>query len=107
MTASAFALEKAKVNLETSKIAWIELQRFFAGGLAIAVSAALDLVEVACQFAADNKIQVQEWLATKKIGHVTDQQASNWLKNNNSVWAVVVKPWVLVQVIDSSDQPLK
>ena len=42
MTDSVSTLEKAKLNLETSKIPWLELQRFFAGGLAIAVTNELD-----------------------------------------------------------------
>ena len=43
-------LTKDKVNLETSKIAWQELQRFFASGAAVFVASELDLVEVAHQF---------------------------------------------------------
>ncbi len=97
MTDSPSTLEKAKVNLETSKIPWTELQRFFAGGLTIAVSSDLDLVEVAYQFSIDNETQVEQWLNAKQIGHVSDQQASDWFNNNSSVWAVVVKPWILVQ----------
>lgn len=90
-------LEKAKVNLETSSIPWAELQRFFAAGLAISVADDLDLVEVAYQFSRDNKIQVEQWLAAGRIGHVSDQQAGHWIVENASVWAVVVRPWVLVQ----------
>ena len=59
MTDSLEALEKAKVNLETSLIPWSELQRYFAAGLVIAVSNKLDLVEVAYQFSLDNKTLVE------------------------------------------------
>lgn len=90
-------LEKAKVNLETSSIPWAELQRFFAAGLAISVAADLDLVEVAYQFSRDNKTQVAQWLDAGQIGHVSDRQAGEWISANSSVWAVVVRPWVLVQ----------
>lgn len=99
MTAHLDDLEKAKVNLETSRIPWHELQRFFAAGLAIHVDASLDLVDVAYQFSVDNKTLVGEWLQTDKIGHVSDQQAGDWFLRNAEVWAVVVKPWVLVQAI--------
>ena len=37
-------LLRAKLEGETSKIAWRELQRFFANGTAIYVAPALDLV---------------------------------------------------------------
>lgn len=97
MNDSLLDLEKAKVNLETSSIPWAELQRFFAAGLAISVAAELDLVEVAYQFARDNKTQVEQWLEAGQIGHVSDRQADEWISANSSVWAVVVRPWVLVQ----------
>ncbi len=90
-------LSKDKVNLETSKIAWQELQRFFASGAAVFVAAELDLVEVAYQFSIDNKDQVAEWLQNQQVGLVTDAQALAWLEAEADVWAVVVKPWILVQ----------
>lgn len=97
MTDALYNLEKAKVNLETSSIAWSELQRFFAAGLAIAVADELDLVEVACQFSLDNKTQVEQWLQAGLVGQVSDEQALQWIADDRQVWAVVVKPWVLVQ----------
>lgn len=97
MTDSLEAIEKAKVNLETSLIPWSELQRYFAAGLVIAVSKELDLVEVAYQFSLDNKTAVENWLQSGLLGHVSDQQAGSWFDNNAELWAVVVKPWILVQ----------
>ena len=90
---------RAKVNLETSRIAWKELQRFFASGGAIAVSSDLDLVEVAFQISEDNKKQVAQWLAESKIGPVNDAQALAWYEADADVWAVVVSPYVLVQEV--------
>ena len=90
-------ITKEKVNLETSKIAWKELQRFFASGTAVFVAAPLDLVDVAYQFSIDNKDQVAQWLQANEIALVSDQQALEWLKTDADVWAVVVKPWILVQ----------
>lgn len=104
MTDDIDALEKAKVNLETSQIPWQELQRFFAAGLAIAVNKELDLIEVAYQFSVDNILLVEDWLKNRQIGPVSDQQAIDWLANNVEVWAVVVKPWILVQ--DAAISPL-
>lgn len=90
---------RAKVNMETSRIIWKELQRFFASGAAVKVNAKLDLVEVAMQMHGDNKTQFEEWLSGGMIGKVTDEQASAWLASGAEVWAVVVSPWVLVQEI--------
>lgn len=91
---------RTKVNMETSRIAWKELQRFFASGAAIFVSAELDLVEVALQFSLDNKVQVDRWLLKKKVGKVSDDQARAWFEADAEMWAVVVSPWVLVQIAD-------
>lgn len=90
-------MNKKEINLETSQIPWHELQRFFASGLAISVDSSIDLVEVAYQFSLDNKAQVEQWLTENKVGPVSDKQALQWFENNVSVWAVVIKPWVLVQ----------
>lgn len=90
-------IAREKVNLETSKIAWKELQRFFAGGTAVSVASNLDLVDVAYQFSIDNKDQVALWMQNSQVALVSDQQAIDWFESNADVWAVVVKPWILVQ----------
>ena len=83
--------------METSKIAWKDLQRFFASGSAVFVAPSLDLVDVAYQLSIDNKIQVAQWLQNNEVALVSDQQAINWVETDAEVWAVVVKPWILVQ----------
>lgn len=90
---------RAKVNLETAQIAWKELQRYFAGGAALAVAADLDLVEVAYQMSQDNAAQIRQWMAAGKFGKVSDEQAKGWLAADEILWAVVVSPWVLVQPV--------
>ncbi|MGZ5007147.1 MAG: DUF2288 domain-containing protein [Methylobacter sp.] len=90
-------LAREKVNLETSRIAWKELQRFFANGSAVYVAPELDLVDVAYQFSIDNKDHVASWLQNKQVALVSDQQAIDWFETDAEVWAVVVKPWILVQ----------
>ncbi len=90
-------ITKEKVNLETSLIAWKELQRFFAGGVAVFVASDLDLVDAAYQFSTDNKDQVALWMQSHQVALVSDQQAIDWLEADAEVWAVVVKPWILVQ----------
>lgn len=94
------ALEKEKIKLETAKIYWSELQRFFAKGEAIWISTQLDLIEVAYHFSIDDKNRVQEWLNEKTIAQVPDELALEWFNSNTQLWAVVVKPFVLVQEID-------
>ncbi len=88
---------RAKVNLETARIAWKELQRFFASGAALAVSPTLDLVEVAFQMSEDNRELVAGWIGAGHLGPVSDAQALAWVEADAEVWAVVVRPYVLVQ----------
>ncbi len=90
---------RAKMNLETARIAWRELQRFFASGAAIYVSPELDLVEVAFQLSEDNKAQVLAWMEAKQLAPVSDDQALEWYDANADMWAVVVSPYVLVQPV--------
>ena len=90
---------RAKVNLETSKMAWKDLQRFFASGVALAVSVDLDLVEVSYQMSLDNATQIQQWIAAGQFGKVSDEQAGAWFETDEILWAVVVSPWVLVQPV--------
>lgn len=88
-----------QLNLETAQIRWHELQRFFASGSAIAVDPSLDLTQVAAQIAADNAAQIKEWMDAGLVDAVTDAQALSWYDTDALVWAVVIKPWVLVQPI--------
>lgn len=90
---------RARLNTETAQIAWKELLRFFAAGTVIAVSEELDLVEVAIQISNDNKAMIEQWMLEKRVDKVSDEQAKDWLKTDASLWAVVVRPWILVQQV--------
>lgn len=88
-----------QINLETAQIHWHELQRFFASGNAIAVDSTLDLTHVAAQIVADDAAQIKIWMDAGLVDAVKDTQAQLWYEQNALVWAVVIKPWVLVQAI--------
>lgn len=94
----------ATLNQETGKIRWHELQRFFASGNAIAVDNSLDLTYVAAQIVADNAAQIKLWMEAQLVDVVKDGQAQAWYQQDAVVWAVVIKPWVLVQY--STEQTL-
>jgi hypothetical protein len=79
-------LERAKIVAETAKIPWLELQRFFASGKVIWVASDLDLVEVGCALQQD-----------LQLAAVSDDQARRWVADDSLLWAVAIKPWVLVQ----------
>lgn len=82
---------------QTARISWQELERFFANGSAIAVDDGLDLIDVAMAMRKDNSDAIKGWMKDGKLGQVSDQQAMAWHENNASPWAVVVKPWILIQ----------
>jgi hypothetical protein len=90
-------IDRINLNLETSRIKWEELQRFFASGAAIFVNETLDLIDVGIQISKDNKEKVLEWMESGMIARVSDAQALAWYEANAEVWAVVVRPYVLVQ----------
>ena len=89
---------RAKLNLETSQIAWKELQRYYAAGMVIVVSDDLDLVDVAASVANDDAAAVSRWMSEARVARVSDVQATAWLEADAALWAVVVKPWILVQM---------
>ena len=87
----------AKLNLETSRIRWSDLQTYFARGHVVRVSPALDLLAVAAELTADNKARFEQWMSADQVGEVTPDQARHWYEQDTELWAVVVAPWVLVQ----------
>ena len=88
---------RQKLNLETARISWAELEKHFARGVLITVSDKLDLVDVAVEFVNDNKEAIETWLADNQIIRVTDEQARQWGGTDPEIWAVVVAPWILIQ----------
>lgn len=88
---------RARLNLETSRIRWKELQTYFARGHVVRVSPDLDLLAVAVELTADNKLRFEQWMAAGQVGEVTPARARQWFEKNAELWAVVVAPWVLVQ----------
>ncbi|SNB58882.1 hypothetical protein SAMN04487880_3219 [Marinobacter sp. es.042] len=88
---------KAKLNLETSRIRWHELQTYFARGQVVRVSPDLDLLDVAAELAADNKQRFAQWMEEGRVGEVAPDTAQDWYDRNAELWAVVIAPWVLVQ----------
>lgn len=94
----------AKLNLETSRIKWRDLQTYFARGHVVRVSPELDLLNVAVELTADNKARFEQWMSAGQVGEVTPDQARNWYEQDVELWALVVAPWVMVQ--DRNDHVL-
>jgi hypothetical protein len=89
----------ARLNSETAKIDWHELQKHYATGNVLAVDEGGDLIQVAIALHQDNSAQIQQWLDEKVVLEVSDQQALAWYETNATVWALVIPPFVLVQAV--------
>ena len=56
-----------RLNGETAKIEWHQLQKHYASGSVIAVSAGFDLIKVAIALHRDDTAQIKQWLAKKLV----------------------------------------
>ena len=89
----------ARLNSETAKIAWHDLQTHYAAGNVLGVAAKADLIKVAIEFNRDNATQIQQWLADSSLFEISDQQATDWYESNQQLWALVIPPFVVVQQV--------
>ncbi|MDP2432464.1 MAG: DUF2288 domain-containing protein [Pseudomonadota bacterium] len=103
MVVDSDALLRAKLNAETGRLAWKELERHFARGSVISVAPGMDLVEVALSIARDDKAAIAAWLADQRVKRADSEDALAWHERDAQFWAVVTAPWVLVQEIAESD----
>jgi hypothetical protein len=87
----------AKLNAETGRLAWKELERHFARGAVILVAAELDLVEVAFCISKDDRAAVESWMNAGQVRRATTEDALSWHERQSRFWAVVAAPWVLIQ----------
>ncbi|UQS15476.1 DUF2288 domain-containing protein [Pseudomonas sp. HS6] len=87
----------AKLLGETASINWKELERFYAQGALLWVDADLDLIAVAEAVASDQGEKVAAWLAEDKVAKLSETRALDIFERDPQMWAVVVRPWILVQ----------
>jgi hypothetical protein len=88
---------RIKINRETARLPWSELERHFAQGTVVYVSEELDLVDVAVRISHDDRDNIGRWMAEGKLGKVSDLQAQTWTEGEATLWTAVVSPFVLVQ----------
>lgn len=89
---------RERLNLETARIHWRELERHFAGGRVVQVAADMDLIDVAACLAQNQVQLLKTWMAARQVQLLPDEIARMWAERlPDNLWAVVVAPWVLVQ----------
>lgn len=92
-------LLRAKLNAETGRLAWKELERHFARGAVILVAPEMDLVDVAFHVSRDDKAAVEAWMSRGLVRRAAAEDAMGWHERQTLFWAVVAAPWVLIQEI--------
>ena len=92
---------RLRLNHETSQITWTCLERFFAQGRTRLVDPKLDLVEVGVQIIRDNNKLIEQWVKSGALRTISNHTAKQWINENILVWSVVVRPWVLVQPVNT------
>jgi hypothetical protein len=80
-------------------IEWEELKYFYARGQVIEVSNNLSIIEVANQLIKNNIKIIETWILESSLKKVEDQTALDWFENKASVRSIVVRPWILVQLV--------
>ena len=99
------ALNSADDNLkehlrgETAPMSWTDLAPFFARGQLIAVAPTLDLLDVAVAMSRDRRSDFEHWMLSGEVKLVDDALAQIWNDQPPTLLAVVIAPWVLVQIL--------
>ena len=86
-----------KLNKETARLNWKELEPHFARGSVIRVSKGVDLIAVAKVIAEDNTSSLEQWIQQDEVNNASVEEAKVWADNQSDFWAVVVAPYVIVQ----------
>lgn len=86
-----------KLNTETGKLTWAELERHYARGKVIRAAISLDLIDVAAAIAEDNAPLVAQWMQQGLVAKPLEDEVLVWVEKQPLFWAVVVSPWVIVQ----------
>ncbi|MFN4262679.1 MAG: DUF2288 family protein [Thioalkalivibrionaceae bacterium] len=99
-TETEWSDDATSIEGEAGVAAFDALLRPFARGALLAVDQELDFFTVARAVRDDDTARVHAWLVDGKITHVTDEQAELWQTGGHRFLAVVLAPWVLIQLVE-------
>lgn len=89
---------QTKLSEDMGVVSWPELERHFARGVVVVAAPGMPLLDVAQAMALDDAKQLASWLAEGRVSRATDEHARSWNISRPDLRAVVVAPWVVVQV---------
>jgi hypothetical protein len=77
-----------------------ELMPHFARGALLLVGPTLDLLDVACAIAEDDRVQIEGLIARGKLSRASDAHAREFVSQPTLRFQfVIVQPWVVAQVL--------
>jgi len=88
---------RKRLNEETARIGWRDLQVYYARGQVVEVDPAMNLLDVAVALSKDEANTFRGWMDQGRVRDVKPDQARQWYDDHQELWALVVAPWVLVQ----------
>ncbi len=87
-----------KLNMETAKLSWKELEVFFAKGTLLQVAVGEDLITTAELIATNNQNELEKLIVSKKLEFATPEWIRNSCQPTTELWTLVVAPYVLCQL---------
>ncbi len=79
---------------------WRELRIHLRRDVIIVVSSSLDLIETAMAVAADDKIPVENWIASGQLEKPTKNQLESWEAEQDKPFKMlIVQPFILIQEV--------
>lgn len=89
---------KERFQRDLAEVVWRDLRIHLRRDALILVSTALDLVEVACAVARDDKDSVADWVALGALGKPVKEQLDSWEADlDHSFRMLIVQPFILIQ----------
>jgi len=82
----------SRLNSETAKIGWHELQKHYASGNVLKVVPGRDLIAVAIALHRDEASQVKAWISDGSLSPVSDQQALDWYAKKSTTLGAGYSP---------------
>ncbi len=87
----------------SGQLRWPELERHYARGVVVVVLSPLDFLAVAKVMAQNEADALAMWMAAAGlVRKATDEDAKTWADQDSLLNAVVVAPWVVVQIHHST-----
>lgn len=90
---------RARLNVQTGKLSWPEIQRHFARGVVLVVAQQADLLEIAAAIINDDQAAVGDVMENGALSRASLEDARSWQEKDPLFWAIVAAPWVLVQEV--------